>query len=139
MPADQSLDSAARFFETSPEPAFVVDLGGSIVYWNRAAETFFGIPANEALGRPCAMVVRGLGTFGDIQCTRDCPLLARAARDDSYTVVDTRVPTGPRPVRWARTRMHHLPLEDDSGKTRYVLHLLTDTLGDQDGSRPSRR
>lgn len=126
MPTDQSLDAATRLFATSPEPAFVVDLEGRIVYWNRAADVFFGIPASEALGRPCAMVVRGLSAAGEIHCTRDCPVLARASQDDSYSVAEMQVPMMPRPARWTRMRVHHLPLEDDSGETGYVLHLLTD-------------
>lgn len=129
MPGDQALDAATRLFETSPEPAFVVDLEGRIVYWNRAADVFFGIPASEALGRPCAMVVRGLSAVGEIQCTRSCPLLARASHDDSYSVAEMRLPVMPRPARWIGKRVHHLPLEDDSGKTGYVLHVVTDVPG----------
>ena len=136
MPPDQSLESATRLFETSPEPAFVVDLEGKIVYWNRAADTFFGIPAREALGRPCAMVVRGLSAVGEIQCTRNCPLLARASRDDSYSVAEMRVPTMPRPARWSRKRVHHLPMEDDSGETGYVIHVVTDIPGGPDDAGP---
>jgi PAS domain-containing protein len=129
MPADHSLDAAARLLATSPEPAFVVDLEGRIVYWNGAAGAFFGIPADEALGRPCAMVVRGLSGAGEIQCTRNCPLLARATQDDSYSVAQMQVPTMPRPARWSRVRVHHLPLEDDSGEPSYVLHVMTDARG----------
>ena len=130
MPADQSLDEATRLFATSPEPAFVVDLEGKIVFWNAAADDLFGVPASEALGRPCAMVVRGLSRVGEIQCTRTCPLLARASQDDSYSVAEMRVPRMPRPARWSRRRVHHLPLEDDSGEAGYVLHVVTDVPGD---------
>ena len=135
MPADQSLDAATRPLATSPEPAFVVDLDGRIVYWNRAAAVFFGIPGSEALGRPCAMVVRGLSAVGEIQCTRNCPLLAQAPQDDSYSVVEMEVPTMPRPARWRRKRVHHLPLEDDTGEAGYVLHVLTDAPGGPEDER----
>lgn len=136
MSPDHSLESATGLFATSPEPAFVVDLEGKIVFWNRAADAFFGIPASEAVGRPCAMVVRGLSTLGEIQCTRNCPLLARASQDDSYSVTEMQVPTMPRPARWSRKRVHHLPLEDDSGETGYVLHVMTDIRGDPEAARP---
>jgi len=136
MPPDQSLESATRLFETSPEPAFVVDLEARIVYWNRAAGAFFGVPASEALGRPCAMVVRGLSAVGEIQCTRNCPLLGRASQDDSYSVAEMEVPTMPRPARWSRKRVHHLPLEDDSGETGYVIHVVTDIPGGPEDARP---
>jgi PAS domain-containing protein len=139
MPDDQSLDSATRLFATSPEPAFVVDLEGKIVYWNRAAGVFFGIPASEALGRPCAMVLRGLTAAGEIQCTRNCPLLARAPQDDSYSASEMLVPMMPRPARWSRKRVHHLPLEDDSGGTGYVIHVVTDISGGREDARPPSR
>jgi PAS domain-containing protein len=135
VPADQSLDEATRLFATSPEPAFVVDLEGRIVYWNGAADDFFGIPASEALGRPCAMVVRGLSAVGEIQCTRNCPLLARASQDDSYSVAEMQVPSMPRPARWSRKRVHHLPLEGDSGEPGYVLHVVTDVPGGAEDAR----
>jgi len=138
MPPDQSLESATRLFATSPEPAFVVDLEGRIVYWNRAADAFFGIPASEALGRPCAMIVRGLSAVGEIQCTRNCPLLARAPRDDSYSVAEMQLPMLPRPAGWSRKRVHHLPLEDDSGQTGYVIHVVTD-IGGGEHARPQQR
>ena len=127
MAADHSLEGVTPLLAMSADPAFVVDREGRIVYWNGAAGAFFGVPANEALGRPCAMVVRGLGEAGEIRCTRHCPLLVQASRDDSYVVTEMRVPIKPRPARWSRMRVHHLPLEDDSGELGYVLHVITDT------------
>jgi PAS domain S-box-containing protein len=125
--ADHSLEGVTKLLATSPDPAFVVDRDGRIVYWNRAADAFFGVPADEALGRPCATVVRGLGDAGEIHCTRACPLLARASRDDSYEVAEMQVPIKPRPVGWKRVSVHHVPLEDDGGKLGYVLHVITDS------------
>jgi PAS domain S-box-containing protein len=34
------------------------DLQGQIIYWNNAAEKFYGIPAVEAMGRPLSRIVR---------------------------------------------------------------------------------
>jgi PAS domain-containing protein len=129
LPADQSLEATARLLATSADAAFVVDLEGRIVYWNHAADVFFGIPASEALGRPCATVVRGLSSAGEIRCARDCPLLVRASQDETYSVAEMQLPSMPRPARWSRMRVHHVPLEDDSGKPRYVLHVVTDVRG----------
>jgi PAS domain S-box-containing protein len=137
MSSDQSLDATARLLATSAEPAFIVDLEGRIVYWNRAAGVFFGIPASEAVGRPCAMIVRGLSTAGEIQCTRSCPLLARASQDDTYSVAEMQVPSMPRPAGWSRMRVHHVPLENDSGETGYVLHVLTEAPGGRPGEHRS--
>ena len=127
MAADHSLKGVTPLLATSADPAFVVDQEGRIVYWNGAAGAFFGVPASEALGRPCTMVVRGLGGAGEIRCTRNCPLLMQALQDDSYVVTEMHVPIKPRPTRWSRMRVHHFPLEDDSGDHGYVLHVISDS------------
>lgn len=127
----QSLNAAVSLLHDSREAAFIVDRQGRIVYWNHAAEALFGVAGAEAVGRHCATVVRGLSSVGEIQCTRTCPLLARAPRDDSYVVSDMRVPTRPRPSRWSDVRLHHVPLEDDSGRFSGILHVVT--AADTDG------
>jgi PAS domain-containing protein len=121
----RSLNAVASVLHDSIEPAFVVDRQGRIVHWNQAAGAFFGVPAGEAVGRHCATVVRGLSSVGEIQCARHCPLLVQAPRDDSYVVSEMRVPTRPRPARWNDVRLHHVPLEDDSGRFSGILHVIT--------------
>jgi len=121
----RSPNAVASLLHESKEPAFVVDRQGRIVHWNQAAGAFFGVPAGEAIGRHCATVVRGLSSVGEIQCTRHCPLLAQAPRDDSYVVSEMRVPRRPQPARWSDVRLHHVPLEDESGRFGGVLHVIT--------------
>jgi hypothetical protein len=36
-----------------------------------------------------------------------------------------RVPTTPRPARWNDVRLHHVPLEDESGQFSGILHVIT--------------
>ena len=125
MQMNESLRPVVELLAKSADPAFVVDRDGRIVHWNAAATAFFGYPAEETVGRHCAGVVRGLDAAGEIQCTRNCPLLIQASHDDSYVVTERRVPTMPRPARWSGVRIHHVPLEDDSGELGYLLHLIT--------------
>jgi PAS domain S-box-containing protein len=125
MKESQSLSEVAELLGESREAAFVVDPEGRIVLWNPAAEAFLGVPAGEAIGRHCATVVRGAGVAGRFQCTRNCPLLIQAERDDSYVVREMRVPGKPRPASWRDVRVHHVPLEDDSGKFGYLMHVIT--------------
>jgi PAS domain S-box-containing protein len=121
----RSLNAVASLLHDSKEPAFVVDREGRIVHWNQPAEAFFGVSGGDAVGRHCATVVRGLSSVGEIQCTTHCPLLVRAQRDDSYVVSEMRVPRQPRPARWSDVRLHHVPLEDESGRFSGILHVIT--------------
>jgi PAS domain-containing protein len=132
MQMNHSLRPVVELLATSPDPAFVVDRDGRIVHWNAAASTFFGTSAEETVGRHCATVVRGLTGAGEIQCARNCPLLLQASRDDSYVVAELHVPTMPRPARWSRVAVHHVPLEDDSGEFAYLLHVITEVREDRD-------
>jgi PAS domain-containing protein len=125
MRTNDSLQPIIELLATSTDPAFVVDRDGRIVHWNAAATAFFGTSAEETLGRRCASVVRGSSPTGEIACTRPCPLLIQASHDDSYVVAELSVPTKPRPSRWHRVRVHHVPLEDDSGALSYLLHVIT--------------
>lgn len=54
----------------------VVALGADlrIVSWNDAAEELTGIAADEALGQPCWLVLRGHDREGGVVCHRDCSL-----------------------------------------------------------------
>ena len=47
----QSLARQADLLDQAQEPIFVWELGGGIVYWNRAAEELYGYLRHEALGK----------------------------------------------------------------------------------------
>jgi DNA-binding CsgD family transcriptional regulator len=51
-----------------------------VVLWNDAAERLTGIPASEAVGRPCWDVLRGVDEAGGIVCHSGCSG-ARLARE----------------------------------------------------------
>ena len=48
---------AAAFAENGGTAAVYVDVSGTIRSWNRAAETIFGYPASEAIGRRADLIV----------------------------------------------------------------------------------
>jgi len=64
----ESLEEIERQVADTASPAFAVDLGGRVVAWNQQAEEMFGTPTSEAIGRPCAMVVRGADRAGQVVC-----------------------------------------------------------------------
>ncbi len=58
---------------------FAVDPDERIVFWNPACEQLLGIPAREALGRPCGAVLQGTDPWGKPLCRPDCDV-ARLSR-----------------------------------------------------------
>jgi PAS domain-containing protein len=109
----------------TPDPAFIVGLNGLISAWNRAAEEFFGIAAGDALGQPCPLVVRGLGTDGLPICSTTCAALRKARLGQSPLAVDMTVKAAGRPSRRAPVRVHHLAVKDSVGNPSGMLHLMS--------------
>jgi PAS domain-containing protein len=103
-------------------PAFAVDLHGLVVAWNRRAEELFGMSATEAVGRPCAMVVRGADRTAQALCRAGCPWLPIA---DSAIRADVPmlVRRGPRPSARVEVVMRHRALRDRLGRLVAVLHM----------------
>ena len=103
-------------------PAFAVDLEGHVVAWNRRAEALFGTPAAEAVGRPCAMVVRGTDRTGRVLCRAACPWLpiaGSAIRAD----IPMMVRRGPRPSARVEVVMRHKVVRDRLHRPVAVVHI----------------
>ena len=56
----------------SGDALFVFDAERTIVSWNRAAEELTGIPASDAVGKPCWEVVGGVDERGSLVCHPGC-------------------------------------------------------------------
>jgi PAS domain-containing protein len=105
--------------------AFAVDLHGRVLAWNRPAELLFGTPAAEAVGRPCAMAVRGTDAAGTVVCRIGCPWLPiteSAIRAD----IPMLVRKGPRPSSRVKVVMRHQLLRNRLGHPVGVLHVAHD-------------
>ncbi|MBZ5702560.1 MAG: response regulator [Acidobacteriia bacterium] len=55
--AEEARAYLASIVESSPDAITGEDLDGTIVSWNRGAETLYGYPAEEAIGRPVSMLL----------------------------------------------------------------------------------
>jgi len=63
------------FLENTLDPVFAARESGEICFWNHAAETLFGYPAEEAIGKTCSMVLHGTGALGTEVCKDHCAKL----------------------------------------------------------------
>lgn len=57
------IDTATALFDGSPLATFAVDVGGTVLYWNTAAEALFGWNRDETLGQ--RLPFSGNGPFHD--------------------------------------------------------------------------
>ena len=118
----ESLEQIETQVARTPSPAFAVDLHGLVVAWNQRAEALFGTPASEAVGRPCAMVVRGTDARGQVLCRAGCPWLpiaVSAVRAD----IPMLVRRGPRPSARVEVVMRHKVLRARLRRPVSVLHI----------------
>jgi len=52
MAADFDLQTHLSLFQDLDQAAMAADKNNRIIFWNRAAELLYGVPAVEALGQP---------------------------------------------------------------------------------------
>ena len=67
----------------SETPALATDIGGHIVFWNRAAERLLGRPTNQVLGRRCYDVLGGKDVFGNRFCHENCSVVSMTRKGES--------------------------------------------------------
>jgi PAS domain S-box-containing protein len=82
-----------------------------IVCWNDGAEKLTGIPAAEAVGRPCWQVVAGHDDRGDLTCHQACSRarLVREGRTVGSALIHARTPTGRRRLSFETVTAHRTP------------------------------
>lgn len=100
---------------------FVFDEQLQIVCWNDGAERLTGIPAEEALGRPCWDVIAGHNDRGDLVCHTGCSRArhVREGRCASAETLHARTKEGRR-----RLSLETISAQSDSGSL--FLHVMRD-------------
>lgn len=106
----------------SNEPMFVVDREERIVLWNDAATELLGFAADDALGRPCYEIVRGLTAEHRRYCGPECAVIRCAERGTPPTAFEILCPTGHGRLLWLEVR---IVLTDSETGPLYV-HVLRD-------------
>jgi len=84
----------------SGEAAVAVDRELKVISWNAGVEQLTGIPAEEALGQPCWLMLRGQTLNGALLCHRDCSVTRYAREGYGLPRQDMTIATthGPRKV-----------------------------------------
>ena len=118
----ESLEQIETHVARIAGPAFAVDLHGLVVAWNHRAEALFGMSATEAVGRPCAMAVRGTDRTGQVLCRTSCPWLP-IAESAIRADIPMLVRKGPRPSARVEVVMRHKVLRDRLSRPVAVLHI----------------
>jgi PAS domain S-box-containing protein len=67
------MSNAQHIVFNTGEPAFAVDVAGSILAWNSAAEETFGYSSDQAVGQRCWKLMRGTDVYGNLYCAEHCP------------------------------------------------------------------
>ena len=110
---------------TSQAALYVVDRELRIVVWNKGSEEMTGIPAAEALGRPCWDVIAGTDERGSIVCHKGCSRgrLLREGHCLPSVVVNVRTPSGRRRLNVETISVR----EEDGDYFVYILHDVSPT------------
>jgi DNA-binding CsgD family transcriptional regulator len=66
----------------SDTPALATDIGGHVVFWNRAAERLLGRATNQVLGRRCYDVLGGKDIFGNRFCHENCSVVSMTRKGE---------------------------------------------------------
>jgi PAS domain S-box-containing protein len=77
-PLSLPVRDALELIAESKAPAYGMDRHDRIVYWNEGAEKALGWTSAEVLGKMCFDVLAGRDVFGNLYCTRECPVVVAA-------------------------------------------------------------
>lgn len=118
-------DDAGRIFGAlalTADPAWAVDVGHRVVFWNQAAEEAFGRPAAAVLGGACHEVVGGRSEEGTPVCGPLCGPMERARRGERVGSFD--VVAAGAGGRTLRLSVSLLPLpQPRTGRLGLLLHV----------------
>jgi PAS domain S-box-containing protein len=105
---------------STSDAAFAADGSGQIVAWNQAAEAMFGLPASDAIGKPCFEVMRGMDECGPV-CSADCTVHQAVRRHHPVGNFDLQVETADG-RKWCNVSVL---IADDSNSTMpYSIHIV---------------
>ena len=115
-----------RVLANTQDGVFAVDQGGHIVLWNKAATRILGFDADEALGRRCCDVMRGLDVSGNLLCYPGCQVMVLSAREQPIHHFDMRTRRKDGQEVWVNISTVIIPADGDQpGGTVHLFRDIT--------------
>lgn len=105
---------------STADAAFAVDGAGLIVAWNRAAETLFGLKADEVTGRSCGSIIQGMDECGPV-CSSDCAIRQATQKHHPVGNFDLLIQTADG-QQWCNISV--LIAEENSSTAPYAIHIV---------------
>jgi len=93
----------------SDTPALATDVGGHIVFWNRAAERLLGRPTNQVLGRRCYDVLGGRDVFGNRFCHENCSIVSMSRKGEPVQGFEMVLGSAPNPEQSLNVSILKIP------------------------------
>lgn len=124
MEPDELIDAAVGMVGDCGDAAFLVTMDGTIVAWNERATEFFGVAPWHACQKDCATVVRAFTPSGDVVCTPDCPVRARAGHAIVTPEIRVNVLVDDVPSNVRHAHVHHLPIVHEDAGPLAILHVI---------------
>jgi DNA-binding CsgD family transcriptional regulator len=106
----------------SDTPALATDIGGHIVFWNRAAERLLGRPTNQVLGRRCYDVLGGRDVFGNRFCHENCSVVSMSRKGEP--VQGFEIVLGPSPKQEQNLSVSILRIPGSRPELFTLVHVL---------------
>ncbi len=106
----------------SDTPALATDIGGHIVFWNRAAERLLGRPTNQVLGRRCYDVLGGKDVFGNRFCHENCSVISMSRKGEQ--VQGFEILTGSSPKQEQALNVSILKIPGTRSELLTLVHIL---------------
>jgi len=106
--------------ESTADPAFAVNGMHNIEFWNSAAESFFGLQSDKAVGRSCSTIIAGYDECGKF-CSHDCPILEATADQRTVRNFDLRLNTD-QGKRWCNISI--LAVYEENAVSPYTIHIV---------------
>ncbi len=118
------MKQVSVMLQRTTDGAMLMNDGGNVILWNKAAERLLGFCASEVIGRPCEEVMRGETLAGHSFCSSSCAVEHRLGCGSGVRNFDIQTRTKNGKVIWLN--VSSLPVPSRKPGRFLVAHLFRD-------------